>query len=446
MSAGGLSEVEAGAAGATPELAYAIAHMVNTKEAVSWALGKGANAVEMDLVFNGEAPDRFEHSPGGNVCDCSTCYVACGLGVTNCPEQSCGQVAPSNMLDIAPCTRSTPAAEMFEFLAGARAAAMVYVDTKTKTISGSLDQAGQNLAKMLTERLFGKGYTGFVIVNGETLDKYNYLAGVAAAVRSSPYEGRVFYTIDFESSNSAEVLRALVRLSKYRVYSVGISPCLPGTYYEQVVQGAWNFDNGVLSMPPVAWTVDSQSTMDDYRNAGSRAIMSNYPGRARGALPPLASPGQFPPASRSDQVLLSPSCDCNYHSGGCAISAAAPVGLACRCKYMGAWTCKGSAVRCASSEAPACRAPDKSALSCIQGGGDCGGYDASSGCDCDYKRGGCIISKVAPKYSACKCKYKGFYTCGGEVVRCTNEGAAECVSPSSSKASCTLGGGDCGGY
>src|SRR5438093_1257275 len=48
---------------------YAVAHMTNTIEAVRWALGQGANAVEMDLRFeeNGH-PLYFKHQ---KPCDCS---------------------------------------------------------------------------------------------------------------------------------------------------------------------------------------------------------------------------------------------------------------------------------------------------------------------------------------------------------------------------------------
>ena len=78
-----------------------------------------------------------------------------------------------------------------------------------------------------------------------------------------------------------------------------------------------------------------------------------------------------------------------------------------------------------------------------------------SDCDCDYHSygflsnfpvGGCLISQAAPAYSACDCSYLGFFTCGGDVVRCRDEANSRCASPDMSKASCQLGGGDCDGY
>lgn len=139
-------------------------------------------------------------------------------------------------------------------------------------------------------------------------------------------------------------------------------------------------------------------------------------------------------------------CDCDYGAGGCRISKAAPKYSACKCSYKGAWTCGGTVAQCLIPNSPKCTAPAKDFDSCILGGGDCGAYDATNSCDCDYKRGGCVISKAAPKYSACKCKYKGAWTCGGGVVQCGDPTSDKCETPDKSKTSCHVGGGDCGGY
>lgn len=140
-------------------------------------------------------------------------------------------------------------------------------------------------------------------------------------------------------------------------------------------------------------------------------------------------------------------CDCDYSSGGCKISKAAPANTACDCSYKGAWTCGGTIVACGDESSPKCKAPDKSLAACLQGQGDCGGYSGSDDCDCDYHSGGCTISKAAPAYSACKCTYKGAWTCGGSVVRCSNESSEKCKQPDKSKQACQLAAGsDCGGY
>merc|ERR1740124_160555 len=143
-----------------------------------------------------------------------------------------------------------------------------------------------------------------------------------------------------------------------------------------------------------------------------------------------------------------PPCDCDYHPGGCSISQAAPAGQACKCSYSGGWTCSGDNWLCSDPNSPLCATPDYSVASCLLGGGDCGGYSGASDCDCDYyshgffSGGGCLIPQAAPAYSACDCSYLGGYTCGGDVVRCHDEGSSRCASPDMSKASCQLGGGD----
>ncbi|CAF3770356.1 unnamed protein product [Rotaria sp. Silwood1] len=66
-------------------------------------------------------------------------------------------------------------------------------------------------------------------------------------------------------------------------------------------------------------------------------------------------------------------------------------------------------------------------------------------CDCDYHKGGCTISWPAPSLKACKCKYKGAWTCGGSLVSC-DVSRPKCSRPDESKEACQLGGGDCDAY
>ena len=48
-------------------------------------------------------------------------------------------------------------------------------------------------------------------------------------------------------------------------------------------------------------------------------------------------------------------------------------GTACQCVKM--WIgCKGDVVGCKDPASDKCLNPDRSELSCLQGGGDCGGY------------------------------------------------------------------------
>ncbi len=68
------------------------------------------------------------------------------------------------------------------------------------------------------------------------------------------------------------------------------------------------------------------------------------------------------------------------------------------------------------------------------------------GCDCNYHPGGCQVSSRAPDGYACRCSYKGFYTCGGSVVGCLDANSQYCQHPDLSYHSCVQGGGDCDGY
>jgi hypothetical protein len=67
-------------------------------------------------------------------------------------------------------------------------------------------------------------------------------------------------------------------------------------------------------------------------------------------------------------------CDCNYHSGGCAMVRPASPGMACKCVYRGAWTCRGRQVGCSDQNHHLCQNPNTSKDACHFGNGDCGGY------------------------------------------------------------------------
>ncbi|XP_074647537.1 hatching enzyme 1.2-like [Tubulanus polymorphus] len=135
-------------------------------------------------------------------------------------------------------------------------------------------------------------------------------------------------------------------------------------------------------------------------------------------------------------------CDCDYYTGGCRVSKPAPKGLACRCVYKGAWSCSGVVTRCKDHASAKCSQPDKTFESCQNGGGDCEGYP----CDCNYRRGGCYISVPPLPGSACKCIYKGAWTCRGHSIACRNSDDEKCKNPDKSYATCEQGRGDCGGY
>merc|ERR1712183_428858 len=74
------------------------------------------------------------------------------------------------------------------------------------------------------------------------------------------------------------------------------------------------------------------------------------------------------------------------------------------------------------------------------------GVEATVNCDCNYHSGGCLISSTAPPGLACRCVYRGFWTCSGTVVGCVDEQHIKCLNPGYDKASCLQGSGNCGAY
>ncbi|XP_074660420.1 dermonecrotic toxin LapSicTox-alphaII1-like [Tubulanus polymorphus] len=67
-------------------------------------------------------------------------------------------------------------------------------------------------------------------------------------------------------------------------------------------------------------------------------------------------------------------------------------------------------------------------------------------CDCDYRWGGCAISRQAPPKMACKCVYRGAWTCRGYLTHCQDPNSVFCRLPDKGIRSCLQGGGDCDGY
>lgn len=62
-------------------------------------------------------------------------------------------------------------------------------------------------------------------------------------------------------------------------------------------------------------------------------------------------------------------CKCSYSTGGCHVTHRAPDNYACRCHWMGAWTCRGQVELCGDFNHPKCRNPDLSLESCKLGQG-----------------------------------------------------------------------------
>ncbi|CAM9618558.1 unnamed protein product [Laminaria digitata] len=252
-------------------------------------------------------------------------------------------------------------------------------------------------------------------------------------------------------SNFAEAAQALVSISKNRVSSTGLTICLAKRYTDVVQLGVLNTARGGMAGSGI-WTLDVKASMERYYKAGVTAIVTNEPMDLRAATVSarMATPSLRTLLPATTDIIVTDtsklSCDCDYHPGGCKVSEAAPSGLACDCSYLGGWTCGGAITRCIDTDSSLCKSPTTSFESCVLGGGDCEAYSSSDECDCDYHPGGCEISEAAPKYSACKCSYKGGWTCGGTVTQCLSESSPKCTTPDKDFDSCILGGGDCGAY
>ncbi|MCW8931711.1 MAG: hypothetical protein OQL19_15945 [Gammaproteobacteria bacterium] len=412
---------------------FNIGHMANTANAVDYVIKNGGNGVEADLRFDSNGkPDRFRH---GGPCDCS-----CGvLGICNVLALEGG------------CLAGASATSLLNHMASKKELALVVIDSKVSK-SDDLKSYGINVIKTLDSELFEKGFMGNVIVGVGDSDTLVYLQSAAEQAKNSPYSSRYYFSIDQGGDDTVGTIEKLISLqpaTNNRVYGTGISACAASQYYGAILLGRANQQRGVVGSVYI-WTIDKSSSMEQYIRSGTLGIMTNHPSRLSDVVKKhsikKALPGSAIPTANSTDVIkgLVP-CDCDYHPGGCSISKAAPTGFACDCSYKGAWTCGGQNVTCLDEQSPYCKAPDTSIQSCAQGGGDCQGYKSIT-CDCDYHKGGCTISKAAVPNTACKCKYKGAWTCGGDIDKCKDFSSQYCKSPDKSKLSCLQGQGDCGGY
>jgi glycerophosphoryl diester phosphodiesterase len=417
---------------------YVIAHMTNTADAVRWAMKEGANAVEIDLRFGASGePATFRHG-GQIVCDC-ICSAGESRHVCRVPNMN--------------CEASTSVAKMFKALLAEPTLALIILDTKLTGAESSTvqEKAGRRIIERLQDDMFAKGYKGKVIVSGGHRDIMSYIRAAANRAKTSPYGSRIFFSFDQEGGSTLDAsctIQTLARLpTMQRAFGTGVSACGTGEFESAIGTAVSNSNAGAVSFVYV-WTLDKESSMRTYIDKGVNGILTNVPSRlvavAKEKGLTLATPTSRMPAATSVTVLVAGHCpcDCDYHPGGCVVSVPAPIGEACKCSYKGGWTCGGSNVACKQPTSPACLNPDMAIASCVQGGGDCDGYKKKL-CDCNYESGGCYISKVAPKGTACKCKYKGAWTCGGAVVACNNPTSPRCANPDASKEACLLGGGDC---
>jgi len=421
---------------------YAIAHMANTATAVDWAYSQGANGVEIDLNFDDNGnPTQFKH---GSPCDC-TCFF----------PPMCSQLG--NIFTA--CLASSSKTSLLEHIAyinrtKANGFALVVIDSKLEKKDSENKQraAGRNVVKLLEDHLFSKGYNGKVIIGAPHLTNGYYISEAGTQANSSPYKSQMYFTIDMGGDKTYMTVDTLIRYlpNNNRVYGTGISACAAATYYDAIRQAVKQYQVGALGSLIYIWTLDKESSMRKYIDEGVNGIMTNDPGklvsvaREKGlTLAGVNSP--IAPARNNQLFNYSNKCDCDYHPGGCSLSLPAPRFQTCKCKYKGGWTCGGDLVTSCNRASNYCINPDLSLQTCILGHGDCLGYSDAK-CDCNYKSGGCVLSKLPPHDVACDCKYKGAWTCGGSITYCSDPSSYYCTNPDYSKATCEQGRGDCGGY
>ena len=427
---------------------YVIAHMVNNENIATWAMRSGANALEIDIQFNqltGAVTDVHHGVP----CDC-TCYLNM-FGGSVCDFEGV-------------CTGHTPHQRVFQAIMDdtyLHNLALIYIDSKIVPLTQSVQAlAGVEVVEMLERELFSKGYRGKVLIGvGSDI----YLKTTAERASRSAWTHLIYLTYDmFDTTLGA--LKTMIELPyPNKIFSIGLSACSPTQYYWDTTIAAVNKAKGLLS-DVVAWTVDSEASWEEYYIAGARGMITNFvhnmldwvarkgltlsrPVLQLGAdsLNPLPDINKI--IAEQEMVTDIGWCDCVYSAGGCSIYTPAPAYSACRCLYDAAWQCSGQVVGCDQSDHPLCITPDKSVLSCAQGGGDCGGYiNTELTCDCQYSLGGCTVYDPAPPGYACQCSYDEFWMCSGTLTPCRDPHSESCSSPDTSIFSCLQGKGDCGGY
>ena len=245
--------------------------------------------------------------------------------------------------------------------------------------------------------MFDKGYDGKVLVGASYYETMPYFTRVAELAARSRYTNRITFALDMQYNDIQGVLKkTILPVNRRLSYGTGLTSCLANPItWETYKLALINKLKGVVLMT-YTWSIDKTSSLETAVRYFD-GIITNYPDTLYDILQkegiPLAKPGtEFKPAT-SDVVVTSTSgykCDCQWSKGGCTLHTAPPKGFGCKCYYKGAWTCGGYITHCKESENPFCKNPDLSLRTCIQGGGNCGGYRKQD-CDCQYFPGGCKV-------------------------------------------------------
>ena len=340
--------------------------MVNNEEVLDYALGAGANGLEMDMRFNSTgAPADFYKNW---LCDCK-----CASSAEVCKFDVCENARPSK--DV-----------LGHFMSHKKMGqvAMLYIDSKLDGVQDDLlEQAGVNIVTMLEEVILRQGYKGIILMGAANEE---YLTSLAATASKSPFKDQLFIGYDWHTNfkDGLEFLADLKYLNK--IASTGIFRCLKWAigYEEEAVLGRVNKARGVIS-DMIIWTLDKTEEYTKYYGYGARGIISNNikqlvawaktqghelyttEDTICGAL-----------VGRENLVTDVGDCGCENKGDGCRINEVGSVkGSACRCSkksFFGFVWCRGDVVGCEDVGSGKCLNPDRSQFSCRQGAGNCGGY------------------------------------------------------------------------
>ena len=384
---------------------------------MDWALKTGANALEMDLLFNSEGtPTDFFH-----VCNCH-CLVNTGT----CPY-------PMGNF----CEGSRNASEVLSYFMSHKAMAQVgfiELDCKTGGVT-DLMRAGQNAVHMLETELFEKGYKGNVVVS--LYYKAHFHSSLVHAAMKSPYQSQIFMSCEravpiineFTSSaikadyfERAEILTQTNLNYNQKIFSIGAGVCFQDIqhFYTEIVLGRINSAKGLFSHVQV-WTVNSEADFDSYYDLGARAfITDNMLGVISWASKrgyPLYRLGETvrrggSNVSPSEVVTEVGKCECAEREGGCVITTPAPPYSACQCGE----GCSGRVVGCRDVESRRCTSPDNSLAACLLGSGQCGGYPRS--CSCALNGTLCTLSETDIPDCTCQCELGEGSRCVLDVYDC----------------------------
>jgi hypothetical protein len=271
------------------KLYYNIAHAINHSQYIDWAIASGANALEADLNFSDAgAVEEFQHRVM-----CESMVADSELRKAMVQNRSyVANPATKKVRTITTgwdfCNVQEVASSFLQTLARKPSIALFIVDSKVgRSVAknnAARAAAGRNVIDVLNRELFAYGYRGKVIVGVAESEDQAYIQAAAEAARWSPYKSRIYFSFDHDGSNAnLTISRLNAMTTDMAVYGNGISSILVGNYSDEMRAAVNAERQGKVKMQYI-WTIDKQSSMENYLAIGVRGIMTNNPARLRDTL------------------------------------------------------------------------------------------------------------------------------------------------------------------